>query len=88
MILELTIEETRLLRELCDGVHSICGNKRHNGLNRLVGAKYVESRAISFDAVLYTITALGREALAVVESRQDQAMPALAQPWPVSGWHG
>jgi hypothetical protein len=54
----------------------------------LVGAKYVESRAISFDAVLYIITALGRQALAVAESRQDQAMPALTHPWPVSGWHG
>ena len=63
MILELTIEETRLLRELGEGVHSICGNKRHSGLNRLVDAKYVESRAISFDAVLYTITELGRQAL-------------------------
>jgi hypothetical protein len=63
MTLELTIEETRLLRELGEGVHSICGNKRHNGLNRLVDAKYVESRAISFDAVLYTITELGRQAL-------------------------
>ena len=63
MILELTIEETRLLRELGEGVHSICGNKRHNGLNRLVDAKYVESRAISFGAVLYTITELGRQAL-------------------------
>ena len=63
MILELTIEETRLLRELGEGVHSICGNKRHNGLNRLVDAKYVESRAISFDAVRYTITELGRQAL-------------------------
>jgi hypothetical protein len=63
MILELTIEETRILRGLGDGVHSICGNKRHGGLNRLVDAKYVESRAISFDAVLYTITALGRQAL-------------------------
>jgi hypothetical protein len=49
-------------------VHSICGNKRHNGLNRLVGAKYVESRAINFDAVVYTITALGRRALAVAEA--------------------
>jgi hypothetical protein len=68
MTLELTVEETRLLRELGDGVHSICGNKRHNGLNRLVGAKYVESRAISFDAVLYTTTALGRQALAVAEA--------------------
>ena len=63
MTLELTIEETRLLGELGDGVHSICGNKRHNGLNRLVDAKYVESRAISFDAVRYTITELGRQAL-------------------------
>jgi hypothetical protein len=63
MTLELTIEETRLLRELGEGVHSICGNKRHNGLNRLVDAKYVESRAISFDAVRYTITELGRQAL-------------------------
>jgi hypothetical protein len=63
MTLELTIEETRLLREFGDGVHSISGNKRHNGLNRLVNARYVESRAISFDAVLYTITALGTQAL-------------------------
>jgi hypothetical protein len=68
MTLTLTIEETQLLRELCDGVHSICGNKRHDGLNRLVRAKYVESRAISFDAVLYTITALGRRALTVAEA--------------------
>jgi hypothetical protein len=68
IVLKLTIEETRLLRELCDGVHSICGNKRHSGLNRLVDAKYVESHAISFDAVLYTITALGRQALAVAEA--------------------
>ena len=68
IVLKLTIEETRLLRELCDGVHSICGNKRHIGLSRLVDAKYVESRAINFDAVLYTVTALGRRALAVAEA--------------------
>src|SRR4030088_662640 len=65
MVLNLTIEETRLLRELCDGVHSICGNKRARGLNRLVDAKYVESHASRFDAVRYTIPALGRRALAV-----------------------
>jgi hypothetical protein len=47
------------LNERRSGVCRPGGNKRHNGLNR--HAKYVEGRAISFDAVLYTITELGRQ---------------------------
>jgi hypothetical protein len=47
------------LNERRSGVCRPGGNKRHNGLNR--HAKYVEGRAISFDAVLYTITGLGRQ---------------------------
>jgi hypothetical protein len=62
--IRLTIEETRLLIELRDGLHSISGNKRRDSLSRLVDVKYVESRAISLDTVVYTITWLGRQALA------------------------
>jgi hypothetical protein len=63
----LITEEARRLRELRDRGHSICGNRRHDGLSRLVGAKYVERRAISLDIVLYTITPLDRQALADIE---------------------
>jgi hypothetical protein len=36
-------------------------------LSRLVDANYVESRAIGLDAVVYTITELGRQAVAGAE---------------------
>jgi hypothetical protein len=60
---EKTADEIRRLGELCDRAHSVSGNKRHDRPAPLVGAKYIESRAIEFRLPYRTV----RPAMADVE---------------------
>jgi hypothetical protein len=58
--------EIRLLKELKGAGERgrlISGSAPRAGLMRLVKASYVVERAVSLDAVMYTITAMGLHAL-------------------------
>jgi hypothetical protein len=66
MAIHLSESEIRLLKELRGaGEHgrSLSGAASRTGLARLVKASYVAERAVSLDAVMYTITAMGLHAL-------------------------
>jgi hypothetical protein len=64
---KLTDEEVRLLRELVEagGDQTISGNRRRDGLARLVDLGFVTVQAINLSTVLYSITGEGREAAAL-----------------------
>ena len=62
---KLTDEEVRLLHDLVEagGEQTISGNRRHDGLARLVDLGFVTAQAINLSTVLYRITGEGREAV-------------------------
>jgi hypothetical protein len=71
MAIHLSESEIRLLKELKGaGEHgrSLSGVASRAALARLVKASYVAERAVSLDAVMYTITAMGLHALNHVPS--------------------
>jgi hypothetical protein len=66
MAIRLSVSEIGLLKELKGAGERgrlISGPASRAGLVRLVKASYVMEQAVSLDAVLYSITSIGRHAL-------------------------
>ena len=60
----ITTEELVLLSGLFLSKRTISGNKRRDGMKRLVDEGYATEQSISIDSVMYTITDHGRAKLA------------------------
>jgi hypothetical protein len=72
MPISLTTEEVKYLKELVaagERGRTIAAPSGREGLKRLVEARYVVSRPMSYDTVHYTITEQGRRALSDVQWR-------------------
>jgi hypothetical protein len=61
--MQLSQDEIRLLRHASEGVQTIAGNERRDGLKRLVEAGWLTERSLNLSVTEYAITDAGRSFL-------------------------